>query len=94
MELCQVTETIRHLRMLRPKRVLQNRQGLTVEWLSLCMTALNCMNVSQIVQAVGYFGTIGCVGFRYSQGAPGQDSHFVVGFSVKAESSQIVQGTG
>ena len=93
-QLCQVTQTICNLRVFLTKRVLQNRQGLTVEWLSLCMTALNCMNVSQIDQAVGYFGTIGCVGFRYSQGALGQGYDFVVGFSVKAESSQIVQGTG
>jgi hypothetical protein len=54
-ELGRATQTIGYLRMFRAKSFLQDRQGLTVERLGLGVTTLNCMDVGEVVQTVGYF---------------------------------------
>ena len=54
-----MTQTIGHLWMVRSKRVLQDNQGLAVEWFGSFVMALDCMNVCQVVQTVGDFRTLG-----------------------------------
>ena len=93
-ELPEASQTIRHFGMVRPKRFLQDCQGLTVERFGRCVAALECMNVSQIVQAAGNFRMLGCQRFQNGQSALRKAFHFPILLLVQTQPCQVAQGCG